>query len=158
MSGRQLVTVSAAVGTGLAGGVFFAFSTFVMSGLRKLPPSNGIAAMQSINRQAPTPAFMTLLFGTAALSVGLGVHAVIHRDQPGAVWTGVGAGSYLVAILVTAGYHVPRNDRLAEFESSSREAAAYWSTYLSQWTSVNHVRTLASTIAAVAFTLSARSA
>ena len=157
MSGRQLVTVSAAVGAGLAGGVFFAFSTFVMSGLRKLPPSNGIAAMQSINRQAPTPAFMTLLFGTAALSVGLGVHAVTHRDQPGAVWTGVGSASYLVAILVTAGYHVPRNDRLAEFESSSREAAAYWSTYLSQWISANHVRTVACTLAAVAFTLSARS-
>ena len=34
------------------------------------------------------------------------------------------AASYLVAISLTAGYHVPRNDRLAGFESSSREAAA----------------------------------
>ena len=52
--------------------MFFAFSSFVMPALRKLPSADGISAMQSINKQAPTPVFMTLLFGTAALSAGLG--------------------------------------------------------------------------------------
>ncbi len=36
---------------GLVAGVFFAFSTFVMSGLARLPPADGIRAMQSINRR-----------------------------------------------------------------------------------------------------------
>jgi uncharacterized membrane protein len=31
------------------GGIFFAFSAFVMKALDRLPPAQGIAAMQSIN-------------------------------------------------------------------------------------------------------------
>jgi len=45
----SLVTLVAALGAGLNGGVFFAFSTFVMPALSRLPASQGIAAMQSIN-------------------------------------------------------------------------------------------------------------
>jgi uncharacterized membrane protein len=152
MNLRVPLLTTAAVGTGLAGGVFFAFSTFVMSALRKLPPVEGISAMQSINRQAPTAAFMTLLFGTAAVCTGAGVHAALNRDQPGALWAGIGATSYLVAIVLTAAYHVPRNDRLVGFDASSAEALRYWSTYVTEWTTANHVRTFACTVAAVAFT------
>lgn len=39
----------AALGCGLIAGVFIAFSTFVMKALARLPPDEGIAAMQSIN-------------------------------------------------------------------------------------------------------------
>jgi len=158
MNARQVGTISAAVGAGVAGGVFFAFSTFVMSAVRKLPAAPAITAMQSINRQAPTPVFMTLLFGTALLSTGMGVHAALHRDRPGATWSIVGAASYLVAIGVTAAYHVPRNDRLATFDALTPEAARYWATYAPQWTAMNHVRTVACIAAAVASTLAARAA
>lgn len=41
----------AALGCGLIAGVFFAFSTFVMSALARLQPAQGIAAMQSINME-----------------------------------------------------------------------------------------------------------
>jgi uncharacterized membrane protein len=58
-------TLATALGCGLVAGVFFAFSTFVMPALKRLPPAHGIAAMQSINTVAVTPAFMTALFGTA---------------------------------------------------------------------------------------------
>jgi uncharacterized membrane protein len=37
------------LGSGLIAGVFFAFSTFVMKALARLPAAHGIAAMQSIN-------------------------------------------------------------------------------------------------------------
>jgi len=57
----------AAVGAGLSAGVFFAFSTFVMKALGRLPDTEGISAMQAINKAAPTPAFMAALFGTAAV-------------------------------------------------------------------------------------------
>src|SRR4051812_44884516 len=59
------------IGSGLAAGVFFAFSTFVMSGLRRAPANAGLAAMQGINRAAPNPAFMVVLFGTAVVTIGL---------------------------------------------------------------------------------------
>jgi uncharacterized membrane protein len=42
------LTVAAAVGCGAVGGVFFAFSGFVMPALRRLPAAQGVAAMQSI--------------------------------------------------------------------------------------------------------------
>ena len=38
-----------------------------MPALGKLDPAKGNEAMQSINVQAPTPVFMSALFGTAAL-------------------------------------------------------------------------------------------
>jgi hypothetical protein len=43
------LTLVSVLGCGLIGGVFFAFSTFVMKALASLPPAQGIAAMQSIN-------------------------------------------------------------------------------------------------------------
>ncbi len=39
----------AALGCGLIAGVFFAFSSFVMNALARIQPTQGIAAMQSIN-------------------------------------------------------------------------------------------------------------
>jgi len=43
-----LVTL-AALGCGLVGGIFFAFSTFIMKALKRLPPYQGIESMQAIN-------------------------------------------------------------------------------------------------------------
>ncbi|GAB4198563.1 MAG: hypothetical protein Fur006_48470 [Coleofasciculaceae cyanobacterium] len=54
----------AALGCGLVAGVFFAFSTFVMSALARLQAAQGITAMQSINITAINPPFMVALFGT----------------------------------------------------------------------------------------------
>jgi uncharacterized membrane protein len=152
------LTTTAAVGSGLAGGVFFAFSSFVMPALRRLPSEQGVAAMQSINKQAPTPVFMALLFGTAALSAGLGVHAIVHRDQAQAGLVGAGSLSYLAAIVLTAAFHVPRNDKLAALNPDAAETARYWTTYVSQWTAGNHIRALTCTAAAVLFTIAARRA
>ena len=43
------ITVLAAVGSGLMAGLLFAFSNFVMKALTRLPPEQGMAAMQLIN-------------------------------------------------------------------------------------------------------------
>ena len=59
------LTIIAAIGSGVVGGVFFAFSNFVMAALARLPVPQGIAAMNSINITVITPTFMTALFGTA---------------------------------------------------------------------------------------------
>lgn len=152
---RSITTITA-VGSGLAGGVFFAFSSFVMPALKRLPSVQGVAAMQSINKQAPTPVFMTLLFGTAALSAGLGVYALLHRDDPRAGWLLGGSVSYLASIVVTGAFHIPRNDKLAGLDAGAAETARYWTTYVSQWTAGNHLRTLTCAAAATLFTIAAR--
>ncbi len=83
------LSVTAALGCALNAGVFFAFSSFVMQGLGRLRPADGAAAMRSINVTAVTPAFMTALFGTAALCV-----AVVAAGLGG---LGESYGGYLVA-------------------------------------------------------------
>ena len=150
------LTTIAAVGAGLAGGVFFAFSSFIMPALRRLPSEQGIAALHSINKQAPTPAFMTLLFGSAALSAGLGIHAVMNRDEPQALFLGTGCLTYLASIVITVGFHIPRNNTLDTVNPTAIESARYWTTYVSQWTAGNHARTLACAASAVLFTIAAR--
>jgi uncharacterized membrane protein len=132
------LTIAAAVGCAAMGGVFLAFSAFVMGALRRLPPAQGVAAMQSINVVAVTPVFMTALFGTALVCV-----AAIVLD--GAYF----AALYLIGVIaVTVAYNVPRNDALAAVEPGTAEAERVWSRYLVEWTAANHVRTVSGLAAA----------
>ena len=61
----QMLILLSAIGSGLVGGIFFAFSTFIMKALHRLPPAQGIAAMQSINVVVINPLFLAAFFGTA---------------------------------------------------------------------------------------------
>lgn len=132
-----------AIGCGLVAGVFFAFSTFVMPALARLPAPQGIPAMQSINVTAVTPAFMTALFGTAAASLLLTAHHVLS-PVPGRGPVVAAGLLYLGGtVLVTIVFNVPLNDRLAKVDSQSAEGAAFWGRYLRVWTAWNHVRTAA---------------
>jgi uncharacterized membrane protein len=144
----------AALGCGLNAGVFFAFSTFVMNALGRLPPPQGIAAMQSINVTAVSPAFMTALFGTAAACLYLAISSVVRWHQPGAAYLLVGSLLYLVGtVLVTIVFNVPLNDALAAVKPDSPEGARLWTTYLATWTAWNHVRTVAALAAAASLTI-----
>ena len=98
--------VAGAVGAGLNGGVFFAFSTFVMRALARLPVSGGMSAMQAINREAPSPLFMLLLFGTGILSVAAGAIAIAGWDEPWAPY--LLAGSALLPRVPNHHRRVPR--------------------------------------------------
>ena len=86
----------AAVGCGLMGGVWFAFSGFVMSALGRLEPGEGIRAMQEINRRAPGPPLMLALFGTAAACAALAVRALTAWDAHESPWLLVAAALYLL--------------------------------------------------------------
>ena len=48
---------AAAIGSGLVAGIFFAFSSFVMAALGRLPSDHGIAAMNAINVTVINPMF-----------------------------------------------------------------------------------------------------
>lgn len=143
------LTFLAALGSGLVAGVFLAFSSFVMKALAKLPPPQGIAAMQSINVVVVNPLFMALLFGTAAGCLALAIQAGLRWNDPGAGWRLAAAVVYLVGVIgVTIAFNVPRNDALATLDPTSADAANVWATFVSSWTAWNHVRTIASLAAA----------
>lgn len=174
--------VAAAVGCGLVGGVLFAFSTFVMAGLRSVAPDVGAAAMAAINRHATRAPFGSLLLVTTGLVVVLGVVAATRLDEAGAGLVLAGAVVYLVGgIGVTAVANVPLNDRLEAADaavstsgarsgeaspsgggsagtrvrpaSPTAERDRVWAGFLERWVAWNHVRTLACAVAALLLTL-----
>ena len=152
----RALTLVAAVGAGVVGGVFFAFSSFVMPALRRLPDTHGLPAMQAINRAAPTPLFMTAFLGTGAVCVGLGISALTRLGEPGARYQLIGSALYLASIVVTAAYHVPKNDALDRVDPASAGAAETWRQYLTGWIAWNHVRTLTCIAGAVTLVLALR--
>jgi uncharacterized membrane protein len=150
-----VTTGAAAVGAGLVGGVFFAFSTFVMPALARLTPDRGADAMRSINIAVITPPFLAAFVGTAVLAVAAAVLGARDLGEASGALALGGALAYLAGVLaVTAGYNVPRNDRLAALADHA-QIAAYWSTYQQQWTRANHVRTFSGILAAASLTAAA---
>ncbi|MDT9694596.1 anthrone oxygenase family protein [Streptomyces sp. P17] len=149
-----VLTVLGVLGTGLVAGVFCAFSTFVMKGLAALPPGQGVAAMQAINVAAVTPAFMLVFIGSAVLCAVLAVVTFVLWPDEGTVELLLGSALYLFGSFgVTMVANVPRNDALMKMEAGTREAAAYWTTYVREWTAWNHVRMVASAGAAISYVL-----
>jgi uncharacterized membrane protein len=143
------LTLATALASGLVAGVFFAFSTFVMKGLARLPAAQGAAAMQAINVAAITPPFMLALFGAGAASAVLAVWGVADWGEDyGAYLVAAGVLYVLGVVVLTITYHVPRNDALARVEPTRAEAASVWNRYLVEWTRANHVRTAAPLAAA----------
>ncbi|UVK40009.1 DUF1772 domain-containing protein [Mesorhizobium sp. AR10] len=138
----------AAIGSGIVGGVFFAFSNFIMSGLARLPAAGGIAAMNSINITVISPMFMTALFGTGLICLVLAVSAIIGWSQPGSLWLLAGALIYVIGNpIVTMAFNVPLNDALAAVDPASANGATVWTTYLKDWVMWNHVRTITAIVA-----------
>jgi len=149
-----VLTLLSALGCGLMGGVFFAFSAFVMRALARLPPAQGIAAMHSINVVAITPLLMVALFGTAAACVLVAVSSLTAWQRPGAAYLLVGSLLYLVGtILVTIVFNVPRNDALAAVDPASADGARLWADYVTTWTAWNHVRAASALAASASLTI-----
>jgi uncharacterized membrane protein len=154
----KTLTIIAAVGAGISGGVFFAFSTFVMKALGRLPAAQGLSAMHAINKAAPAPLFMLALFGTGAVGIAVSASALRHLDQRWAAYLLAGTALYLVCVIVTVCYHVPRNDALALVSPTDPGAAHAWENYLSPWTAWNHVRTVTALAGSALFIIALRAA
>ncbi|KWF02175.1 hypothetical protein WL80_28965 [Burkholderia ubonensis] len=146
---RALVTLVllwfSAIGCGLMAGVYFAFSTFVMTSLGRLAPAAGVAAMNAINVDIVRSLFMPVFLGTTLASLALAILALLNRSEPGAIWIVAGGAIYVLGMFgVTMVFNVPLNDALSATDASSAEGAAFWARYLRDWTVWNHARTVAS--------------
>lgn len=147
------LTLAAAIGSGMMAGVFFVFSVAVMQALARLPANEGIAAMQAINLTIVNPLFLVVFIGTALASAAL-IVAVFAGWIATSHYVLAGALAYLLgALVVTIVCNIPRNNALAALDPREQSSHALWQQYLREWTVWNHVRTLASIAAAVAFCL-----
>jgi uncharacterized membrane protein len=105
-------------------GTLFAFSTFVMPGLRRLPAPTAVAALVVVVLTRPaTPGRGLLLLG--------GLTAV-------------------ATLMITGAYHVPHNDALALLQPDGPDTPAAWARYADGWTGWNHVRTASALLSGLA--------
>lgn len=153
MGGTDVILVAAtAIACAVVGGVFFAFSSFVMRALTRMPPEQGIAAFQSINVVVINPVFMTALFGTGIACAAWAVYAAMQWHGTVSACLIGGSLSYLLGtIVVTMACNVPLNNALAVLNPSASSAASLWAEHARQWTAWNHVRTISGIVAAALF-------
>lgn len=157
MAAFLALQIAAAIGCGVIGGVFYAFSTFVMAALARLPAATAIVAMQSINVVVLNVLFLGVFLGTAVACALVALIAILSWPQPGSMWMVAGSLLYLVGtILVTIRRNVPLNDMLATLPAEAPDSGARWNMYVRRWTAWNHARTAAAIAAAAAITVGVR--
>ena len=129
----------------LVGGVFLAFSDFIMRSLALTGGTGGLEAMQVINREVFRWVFMALFLGMAAVSLAIAGYGATNLNHPAGALILAAGLVYLVGCFgVTVFFNVPMNEALAGMNLSRDETRAYWTgTYLPRWTFWNTVRTLA---------------
>jgi uncharacterized membrane protein len=149
-----VVTILAALGTGLLAGNFFAFSVYLMKALGRLSAERGIVAMQAITTAIKSPVFLVLFFGTAALCTVLSGAALLHWSKPGAGYLLAGGLFFLMgAFPVTMMRNVPLNNQLMGATPDAKDARDFWKRYRVSWGMWNHVRTLTAVAACACFIL-----
>ena len=153
---RQVLTTGllwfSALGCGVLAGVYFAFSTFIMTSLGRLDQAAGIAAMNAINVDIVRSLFMPLFLGTTVAGAALVAMGALRFSEPGSASMIAGGGLYVIGMfVVTVVFNVPLNDALAAVKPSTPEAGAVWASYLKDWVFWNHVRTIASGVASALF-------
>jgi uncharacterized membrane protein len=156
MTMLQMVMVGllwfSAIGCGLLAGLYFAFSTFIMTAFGRIGQAAGMAAMNAINTVIVQSLFMPIFLATTAASAALAVIALLRWGEPGAMAMAAGGVLYVLGMfVVTMIFNVPLNNALAAADPASHEAVALWARYLADWTLWNHVRTVSSTAACALF-------
>ena len=134
----------------LVGGVFLAFSDFVMRSLALTGGHGGVEAMQVINREVFRWVFMSLFLGMAAISLFVAGCGIFGLSGPAGTLIMMAGLVYLIGCFgVTVFFNVPMNEALAGMEMSSGTTRDYWlQTYVPRWTFWNSVRTVACAVSA----------
>lgn len=149
-----VVTLLAALGSGLLAGNFFAFSAFLMKALSRLSAERGIVAMQAITTAIKSPVFLVVFFGTAALCAVLSGSALLHWSKPVAQYLLAGSLFYLMgAFPVTMMRNVPLNNALMAVTPDAKDARDFWKRYRASWSMWNHIRTVSALLACASFIL-----
>ena len=134
----------------LLGGVFLAFSDFIMRSLAMTGGHGGIEAMQVINREVFRWVFMVLFLGMAPISLLIAGYGAFGLSGPAGILIMLAGLIYVVGCFgVTVFFNVPMNEALAGMETSSSITRDYWmQTYVPRWTFWNSVRTAACAVSA----------
>lgn len=132
-----ILAATTAALTAINGGVFFAFSTFILPAARRMPALEAVHAFQAINRAVPRSLYLPVF-----LLSGLGgaVTAVAALLGQASGWLVAGGAVAFVALIVSFAVNIPRNSALDTVTDA--DAVAGWRSYAGPWAVANHLRTL----------------
>ena len=139
----------------LIAGIFLAFSDFIMKSFDRMEEAAAIEAMQSINLWVYRSFFMIGLYTMVPVSLA-GLAFWMLADGPALF--AVGGALYLVGVILVSGLgNIPLNHKLAVMNADDRDSKLFWISYVQKWSAYNHLRVLASAVAALCFTYGALS-
>ena len=149
-----IAIITAIVGSALIGGIFFAFSNFIMKALARVPSSEGMLAMQTINITVLNPGFLGAFMGMALIGMMLAIVASVGWESASSPYLLGGAAAYVGGTwFVTVQGNVPLNEKLAAVKPDDPESIIVWEHYLEHWTKLNTKRAGAAILAAVLFSI-----
>ncbi len=134
-----------ALWSAIIGGVFSAFSEFIMSALLKTEPASGIEAMQHINRDVIKTQFVAGILSITVFSGLFALYSLAVFEGAALVTLILASMVYLPSVFLTTMLgNVPMNNRLDSADQTSAEAQNYWMEYGAKWTRLNHFRSFGS--------------
>jgi uncharacterized membrane protein len=154
-----VLAAAAAVGAGLAGGVYFTFTAIVLPALRRRSAIEAVAVMQRANERAVRAPFMIVFFGgaiAACAAAGTGQSAELGDNIVSL--RVIGASLALASVGTTIVFNVPLNNALARVHPSEATALAAWRSFDAGWSRANALRTVLAVASSALFaaSLSAR--
>lgn len=145
-----------ALWSAIVGGVFSAFSEFIMSALLKTETAGGMEAMQHINRDVIGTQFVAGILAIALFSTLFAFYSLAVFEGTALVALILAPAVYLPGVfLMTIFGNVPMNNRLDRLDHTSPEGQAYWREYGREWTRLNHLRSFGSVLTAGLYTIAA---
>lgn len=138
-----------ALWSAVIGGVFSAFSEFIMSGLLRADPAGGIESMQQINRTVIKTQFVAGIILIAPLSLVFAIYSLMTLEGVARATLVLAPIVYLPTVfLMTIFGNVPMNEKLERLDHDAPDSETYWRHYGRVWTRLNHIRTLGSVLTA----------
>ena len=132
----------AIISFGFIGGVYFAFSFFVMQSLKKTSAPDAIRTMNTINLVILNSPFMILFFFSSFIAFILFLeNLILYKLMSN---EGFSSLIFLLGMFIcTATKNVPLNNKLADFDfnDSNYNPEIEWNDYYKNWIKWNHVRT-----------------
>jgi uncharacterized membrane protein len=137
-----------AIGCGVIGGVYLAFSAFIMTSLGRIDQCAGISAFNAINQEILKSVFMPIFMGTTLAAGALAAMAFFRWAEPESILMFAGGIVYVIGMfVVTMAFNVPLNNMLAAADPSASETTSLWVSFRKDWTFWNYIRTVASILA-----------
>jgi uncharacterized membrane protein len=149
----EAAVVAATVGNGLLAGVFFAFSSGVVPGLRRVDDRSYVTVFRAINRSIVNGLFILVFLGAPIATVAA---AALHLDtarREALAWLVAGLVLSLFSFAVTVLVNVPLNNRLGTAPVDGAQLRKAREHFEMRWNRWNHVRTAASTAALIVLAL-----